>query len=123
MPILLTDPLSHDPGHGLPVETYNHVKIVDLRDRIERKQLILVLQYGNKDGAGVWTGGKTHPRQIIIQDTPQDPGPPEVSADPAYSDFMANTFPTSTANQLRVENAAALYAHLIAEGFYAGTVV
>ena len=122
MPILLTDPLVHDPGHGAAPETYNHVKIIDIRHQLERRIMILTLQYGNKV-AGVWTSGKTHPRALTIQNIALDPGPPEVPADPAYDNLIAAAFASSTENPLYAECAAALYAHLIAEGYYVGTVV
>lgn len=132
MPIELTTPLSHDPGHGKPIEIYAHVKIVDIRMRIEKRKLTLTCNYGNKEPDGSWSGGKTHPRVILIQNTPPIPGPPEVPADPAYDTLMATTFASSTSNPLYAEVAASLYTWLLetddpekdpGEKYYEGTVI
>ena len=112
MPILLTTPLSHDPGHGAEAETYAHVKIDDIRHRITKRKLVLTLIYGN-DVEGVWAAGKTAPRIIRIENTDPQPGPPPVPADPAYDNLMANTFASSLTTPLYAENAAALYTWLL----------
>lgn len=141
MPIQLTNPLVHNPGRGLAVESYAQAKILGFEAIVEptdQAQTTVRVQYGDTVD-GKWVGGQAAIEYITIKDTQleveevavlDDEGDPtgareyvEVPAVLTYSNWTGSTYPTSTGNLLYTELAIALYTYLLAQAGFEGTIV
>ena len=145
MHIELTTPHVYDPGHGKPSITSTVVKVREFLANFEDSRITLDVHYGNLvDGVWVNSGAPTDPHTIrnteAVYETPElpvmsidpetgeavysTPPPPAVHtpADPAY-DAIVSKLTSAAGVPIYGEVAYHVYAHLLAVGAYAGSIV
>lgn len=125
MAITLTNPFTFQPGHGLPAETLNEVKIVSFSVDIVAKVLKISTQYGNHVN-DVWVPGnapghvhriENHPEQINLAD-PEN----SIPANPVYDNLMATSLTPAAGVPIYDVVGTSLYQVLLDEGLYEGTI-
>ena len=110
MPILLTTPLSTGDIDG----SYNEVKIVEMRWYGERQTIRVTVEYGNTVD-GVWVSGK--PFQGPIKQNPQ-----YHTVTGADYLTMVTTAASSAEALVYADVKDILYAYLMNQGLYPGTI-
>jgi hypothetical protein len=137
MPIALTTPHRHDPGHGQPPVDYPYVMITEMTIGTVAKTMVLALRYGDVVD-GQWVDSPEEPHRIRIRNIPADTqgaenpdtGVWEVHetspADPQFDNMkasflidggMMNGWETYDVLGLQ------LYTWLISQGYYEGSIV
>ena len=113
MTIQLTTPYSTPATHGCPSVTAQEVKIAEVVLAVTEKTLTVRVQYGDTVN-GAWIPACLPEGSFRVVNTAPD------GTD--FDDLMAAALASAAGVSLYEEVATTLYAWLIAQGFYAGTV-
>lgn len=126
MSITLTTPLNFEPGHGLPMEVYNEVSIVDFHVKLRQKEMKVLVEYGNTNAGGIWVPGKAEKGCVVIRNIPayEDAAGVQHLDDPQFDIIVGTQIVQAAEVGARIYDIVGLhlYQWLVDNGYYPGTV-